>query len=346
MDQHGFAQPVEAYRLLVPADWHVQAWLRWRPEIVHCPAHPVDSGVRLTAPDGITGLELFAPNVWRWMDDPQSRQIIQQAGGGCPWAPVLNAPDYLRQALPRVRPGAQIVAAERDPRTGGAIEAEMRTDLGPSIQAGFIEGFRVDAGRFRLAYAVGGRPVEEQISGVLRIVVQKSPSFGQVAGYGGGPLRTYYVTALPWIAARAPQGWLDRATPLFAAVVGSISPNLQWLRAVQIVSQNISNTRLQGEIARAEIWRQAQQEIGQIYSQAYANQQRVQGSLAQQYSEAYRGVETFVDRITGERVELSGGYRQAWTNGRGEYILSNDANFNPAVTFRERWEEMPRYGRQ
>jgi hypothetical protein len=85
------------------------------------------------------------------------------------------------------------------------------------------------------------------------------------------------------------------------------------------------------------------------------HEQRVQSGLAQQYSqyirgvETYvdriRGVETYVDRISGERVELASGYGQAWSNGRGAYILSNDPNFNPSNAFRERWEEMPRLER-
>lgn len=82
-DEHGFEQPVEAYRLLVPADWQAQTWVRWRPEIVHCPSNPIDAGARLMAPDGITGLEIFSPAVWRWVDDAQSRQISQR-GRGCP----------------------------------------------------------------------------------------------------------------------------------------------------------------------------------------------------------------------------------------------------------------------
>ena len=71
----------------------------------------------------------------------------------------------------------------------------------------------------------------------------------------------------------------------------------------------------------------------------------MQSGLAQQYSQYIRGVETDVDRISGERVELASGHGQAWSNGRGECILSNDTNFNPGIAFRERWEQMPRLER-
>ncbi len=75
-DESGFQQPVEAFRFLVPSDWQVQAWVRWRPEIVHCPANAIDSGGRAIAPDGSTGIEVFGPTVWQWVDDNQGRQIL------------------------------------------------------------------------------------------------------------------------------------------------------------------------------------------------------------------------------------------------------------------------------
>ena len=344
-DQNGFEQPVEAYRFLAPSDWQVQTWLRWRPEIVHCPANPIDGGARLVAPDGITGMEFFPPAVWQWMDDAQSRQIIMQGGQGCPWNPVLTAPDYLRQALPRARPGGQLVSAVPDPPLSAAIDAQLRATLAPMLQAGQIRGLRVDAGRFRVTYPLNGRPVDEMVSGVLKIVITQSPSYGGLYTGQGGVATQYSVLADPWIAARAAQGDIDRWTPVFGTVVASIAPNLQWLHAVQAVSSNIASIQRQGAMDRARIWREAQQEISRIYSQAWQQQQRVQSGLAQQYSQYIRGVETYVDRISGERVELASGHGQAWSNGRGEYILSNDANFNPSIAFRERWEEMPRLER-
>jgi hypothetical protein len=41
-------------------------------------------------------------------------------------------------------------------------------------------------------------------------------------------------------------------------------------------------------------------------------------------------------------VQLPSGYREAWVNGRGEYILSNDAGFNPNVGDTTEWRHMDR----
>jgi hypothetical protein len=39
-------------------------------------------------------------------------------------------------------------------------------------------------------------------------------------------------------------------------------------------------------------------------------------------------------------VQLPGGYHDAWVNSRGEYILSNNASFNPNVGDNIEWRRM------
>ncbi len=55
-----------------------------------------------------------------------------------------------------------------------------------------------------------------------------------------------------------------------------------------------------------------------------------------------RGVETYPDPANGETVELSNQYGQAWVNNRGEYLLSDQPGFDPAVTFKEDWRPLER----
>jgi hypothetical protein len=53
-----------------------------------------------------------------------------------------------------------------------------------------------------------------------------------------------------------------------------------------------------------------------------------------------RGVETYRNPATGETVELSNLYGNAWVNNRGEYLLSDQAGFDPSVTFKEDWKPL------
>jgi hypothetical protein len=60
-----------------------------------------------------------------------------------------------------------------------------------------------------------------------------------------------------------------------------------------------------------------------------------------QFSQAIRGVDEYYDPSEGQGIELPGGHDHAWSNGIGEYILTNDANF-PNVGANPNWEPMER----
>jgi hypothetical protein len=74
----------------------------------------------------------------------------------------------------------------------------------------------------------------------------------------------------------------------------------------------------------------------------YQERQAVQDRLATQYDQSIRGVETFVNPSTHEQVELTGGYKDAWSNGLGEYILSDSTSFNPSMAFKGNWVRLER----
>lgn len=341
MDQQGFGQPVEAFRLLLPADWKVNSWVRWVPNY-SCPANILDVGLQSASPDGLTGFEIFTPYSWQWYDDPAMVQMLQQSGTqGCPVSRPTDAATFLRGALvPNRRQGARIMAAEPLASVAQAEDAKLRAVLGPSLQAGLIKGVKVDGARVRLAYEVNGRPVEEWVGATVTVIA--SAGFSATAAMQGSMAQsnTYLVSASNIAATRAPKGQLQAKEKLFATIVGSIRPNQAWVNAVIQTQMAMGNAAIKGAADRSRIWSQASQDISNTYSQSYREQQAVQDRLAEQYSQSVRGVETYVDPASHERVELSGGYQQAWSNGRGEYILSDDANFNPAVTLRENWTQL------
>jgi len=51
--------------------------------------------------------------------------------------------------------------------------------------------------------------------------------------------------------------------------------------------------------------------------------------VSTQYSQYMRGVETYQNPSTGETVDLDNNYGHAWVNNRGEYMLSDQAGFDP-----------------
>jgi hypothetical protein len=66
------------------------------------------------------------------------------------------------------------------------------------------------------------------------------------------------------------------------------------------------------------------------------------GALLQQtegdiLSCVYCGAKLYYDPNTGQNVELPSGYTQAWSTPLGEYILSDDPNFNPNIGSNQTW---------
>jgi hypothetical protein len=141
---------------------------------------------------------------------------------------------------------------------------------------------------------------------------------------------------------RAPAGELERQSQLYTTMIASIRPNMNWANAVQQIQMNIANVELVEAAKRAAIGAETNRVISAAITQQYQEQQRVQDRLADSFSQTQRGVEHFIDPSSHERVELSAGYRQAWSNGNGEYILSDDVNFDPSVSLHENWTQLNR----
>ena len=62
--------------------------------------------------------------------------------------------------------------------------------------------------------------------------------------------------------------------------------------------------------------------------------------MGREFDQYIRGVQTFENPVTGEKVELSNQYGRAWANDAGEYVLSDSAFFNPNVVLHGNWTEL------
>jgi hypothetical protein len=144
------------------------------------------------------------------------------------------------------------------------------------------------------------------------------------------------------MAERAPQGQLDASERLLETVATSFHVDPQWQAKVTGNALAIQQTELKGVRDRSNIVTKNAEEMRNIQRQGYENAQRAQDHAADQWSQGTRGVETYRNPATGETVELSNLYGQAWVNNRGEYLLSDQPGFDPGVTFKEDWKPLER----
>ena len=82
------------------------------------------------------------------------------------------------------------------------------------------------------------------------------------------------------------------------------------------------------------------EDIRNIQRESYENQQRGQDQSAAGYSQYLRGTETYQNPTTGEKVDLDSKYGNAWTNSNGEYLLSDQAGFDPNTVLQGSWTQL------
>ncbi|MEM2866536.1 MAG: hypothetical protein QW098_05300 [Candidatus Hadarchaeales archaeon] len=123
------------------------------------------------------------------------------------------------------------------------------------------------------------------------------------------------------------------------AVLHSFRWNPRWLERYSQLLVQLWQTHLEKTMERHQAVTQAQNEVERVISSTFSNQEAAMERISKSWSQVIRGVETYdpapglAEFGTGTQpsVELPNGYGYAWTNGQGDYILTDSALFNPNV---------------
>jgi hypothetical protein len=321
VDPSGFDQPREVFAFLVPADWKVEQHVEWMMNL-GCPENAVQVSAKATAPDGVTSFEVFPSYIWGWYADPGLRQLTAQSEAmsgqpGCEQAPPVSAQDYLEKTLaPAIRPGASVVTAEAMPDVENAFEDAAATDVAGARQLGMSLAVDVSAARVR----VDEGTAEDWLSGLVTTYTVPA-----ITPYGM-PSTSSTSSAAYLFAMRAPKGKLDGDAALFAQITSSLQLNNAWYAAVNNAVTGIRQTQIRGAADRARIWAQTADEISDIQRQSWADHDAAEDGIAAAWSQERRGVESYDDR--GAAVEIPAGYTHAWSDGNGQYVVTDDPSFD------------------
>ena len=143
----------------------------------------------------------------------------------------------------------------------------------------------------------------------------------------------------------APRGLLDRMSPLMAMVVATARINLDWF-ATYSCARRMYDERLRqgirGARALSETITRNNEEIRRMFEQSYRERTAADDRIQQRFSEYIRGVETYQNPFENRPVQLPSGYSHVWVSQGGEYILSNEANFNPNIGSNVEWRPIGR----
>ncbi len=323
----------EAFTFLCPVDWRVEGGMIWREH----PVAPATVHMRAFNPRGLEQLESLPTLGSSWGG------MLQQSGfppgslyyGNEVRPPVQDAAQYITDViLPRFRAGVRfrIVGAQDLPQWAQAVA--VANDLHLAAMSGIQAG--CSAGRVRIEYEVGGQAVEEDFYVALVTTV--------VPG-GMGPL--YMQSGERVHAMRAAKGQLDSATRIMQAMVTSIRPNLQWFSTygqVCATLREIEMGRIRAAGRISEIISQTSREIGDMQMESWSRRNESEDRISKAWSQANRGVEEYYNPVEQRAVELPSGYREAWVNGAGEYVVSESASFDPNVELNGSWRRLERGG--
>jgi hypothetical protein len=114
-----------------------------------------------------------------------------------------------------------------------------------------------------------------------------------------------------------------RANKILGHIVDSSQLNPEWLRMQQGIAANVS-----------AITTKTNQEISELITSSYWQQQQTYDELSRRRSNATLGVHDVVDPTTGQEYKVESGSNYYWVDQRGT-IIGTDIHARPTIDFRE-----------
>lgn len=319
---------MEAYSFLVPKDWTVDAKVYWSYDN---PGMPSNSYVRAWSPDGSLLFEVSPVVPFFWTNSQFSLSFNPPGSkySGHTVAQPMNAVQSLQNiALPYYRQGYQNLQVSEQKNLPGLVSSLIKNQQSyPGIS------YTADGGMLKLNYIRNGVSFEEEFYGIVEVSSSQIPDM-----YQGTVTSSFWYLGYMFSFA-AVQGKLEANRKLFETIVNSFKINLQWFNKYQQVVNLLINQQMQsiyqaGQISR--IISQTNNEISQMINDSYWQRQEVNDRIAENFSQSIRGTANFNDE--GNTVELPNTYSDVWSNGVGEYIMSNETQFDPNKTLGGNWQ--------
>jgi hypothetical protein len=319
---------VEAFRFLIPADWKVEGGVVWRAN----PTKPATVSMRIFNPSGVEeiGAVPDIPCVWAVtlpsFGFPQGSFYL----GNEVRPPVADATQALRSLiLPRYSsqlPGAVVVKQEQLPEMAQAVAAAYYPDL---------QGVaKYSGGKVRVEYQQQGKPAEMDIYAIVGM---------WTTPINGVPMTFWGADGIRY--SRAAKGTVEQQYKLFQTILYSEKLNIQWLNLYSQVKDMMVKSQMEASNKAVELSRylsRTQSQISDTIRRSYEQRQAAIDRASANFDHYIRGVDEYRDPFQGRSVELPSGYRNVWANASGEYVLSDNANFNPNVGGTQGWRELQR----
>lgn len=319
MDAGFFNREMLAISLMIPADWQDRGGVSWADTM--CQMRMQQIQWEAVSPDGRERFQILPAEGWKVTRNNLGAGDADP--NGCPNWNFSSLREYFEAWIAHHRPGARVLDFEIDPASSQAMMASMPQM--PPIE-GTQYSNRAEAGRVLLAYQEHGREYREVLStGVYLIQFRMVMS-----SYGAGPdfhMESLTGNTLPMFTARAPAGQLDfDRIELFG---NTLTINPEYAQEVAQFFASLNRIQMDGERERHGIRMDTINFIGQLNRESYNNRVDSMDRSSHQFSQTMREVQTWVDPVSRQPVELPMHYRNAWRMADGTYLMTNNDGFDP-----------------
>lgn len=328
VDETGFKQPVPAFSVIVPQSWQPKGGVFWGSQDP-CNRYGYEMSWAALSPDERYGVAILP--AMRWIASPQQSSGLPQ----CAVLQIGSVRDAIAIMVGRMNPKAQIIDYRQRP------DFIQEAGLQPShfdLGQGAWMKTHVDAGEALFSFLDDqGRPMRMTVG--LALVVHET----FMPGGGVMPdMRMMQGETLPAWLAFAPDGELD--TNFSEKMRRSIEMNPEWHNRIMQHHAKINgdNRRTQANIS--QINRETNDYISRLSREGHENRMRAMDRTSEAFSHVINDREVWRD-TDGSRLNAPIGGENLWRLDNGDYVSTDDYNFNPLEqtgqfgTQLERWDQ-------
>jgi len=331
IDRQGIG--IEAFRVLIPSSWQFDGGIRW---VLENPALPAMAAFRIYNTQRMEEVEVFPNRMYFWSNNPTVMNLhpVGSRYFGSEVRPMVSPTDYIRNFLvPAHRAGAsslRVTQARPLPELARMVGAGMNSQPGVTTSA--------DGGMVRIEYVRNSLAIEEEIYAVVE-------SFTY-------PIQTMYgpVYHTNWLgdylfSFKTGKGQLEQSSKTFKTIISSFRINpLWWSKYSQVVEMLIQMQiqRIQHMGQLGCVIARTRSQIREADQKSWEQRQGIYDRLTTDFCQHIRGVDEYYDPVAGKPLELPSGYTRGWTNGLGDYIISDSPSYNPNIGSNQNWQEMER----
>lgn len=331
VDQQGTG--LEAFSFLLPNEWQYEGGITW---ILDNPAMPATAAFRVYNTKGKDEFEAFANRCYFWTTNLQLLGMFPP--GTKYFGSTVKLPVNALTAIKKI-----IIPQERKNYANLKIISEsdlpeLAVALGAGKQANGVGESGATGAKVRIAYQKNGLEMEEEIYAVVEKI-----TFPVQSMTGTFFNTIWFVDYI--FSFKGEKGKLEDQTKIYQTITSSFRTNPKWFAKYSntieyLAQQQIRQIRSVGEFSRMLSQMSDQMRTDQMAQ--FESRNNVYDKVSEKFSDNMLGIDRYYDPFEERQVELPSGYNHAWCNNNGEYILSDNPNFNPNVGSNLGWKELER----